>query len=165
MAGPRSLYRIEFQSELLSLLSIKDLTPLLCRISQMSNPQSVPPTKEEVTEEKASNLSAKDNTANICVVSFRDVARTISRLSFVPLVIREFSMTKRANRSVVNHRSSLLLLEDRAATITEDLVVVAEENEDEERVVVMEEELTLSLMSPSNIMTNLTMRNFRIIRP
>jgi len=47
----------------------------------------------------------------------------------------------------------------------EDLVVVAEENEDEERVKAVEVELTLSSMSPSNIMTNLTMRNFRIIRP
>jgi len=164
VASPRSLYRIEFQSEPLSLLSM-DQTPLLCRVLQTLNPQSVPLTKEEVIEEKASNLSVKDNATSIHVVSFRDVAGTISRLSFVPLVVREFSMTKQVNRSVANHRSSLLPLEDRVATIAEDLVVVAEENEDEERVKAVEVELTLSLMSPSSIMTNLTMRIFRIIRP
>jgi len=131
----------------------------------MLNPLSVPLTKGEVIEEKASNLFVKDNATSICVVSFRDVAGTISRLSFVPLVVRESSMTKQVNRFVANHRSSLLLLEDRVTTIVEDLVVVAEENEDEERVKAVEAVLMLSLMSPSSIMTNLIMRNFRIIRP
>jgi len=164
VASPRSLYRIEFQSERLSLLSM-DLTPLLCRVSQMSNPQSVLLTKGEVIEEKANNLFMKDNATSTCVVSVRDVAGITSLLSSVPLVVRESSTIKQVNRSVVNHRSSLLPLEDRVTTPTEDLVVVAEENEDVERVVVVEEELTLSSMSPSSIMTNLTMRNFRIIRP
>jgi len=131
----------------------------------MSNPQSVPLTKGEVIEEKESNLFVKDNATSIRVVSFRDVAGITSLLSFVPLVVRESSTIKQVNRSAVNHRSSLLLLEDRVITTTEDLVVVAEENEDEERVKAMEVELTLSSMSLSNIMTNLTMRNFRIIRP
>jgi len=164
VASPRSLYRIEFRSEHLSLLSM-DLTPLLCRISQMLNPLSIPLTKGEVIEEKASNLFMKDSATSTRVVSFRDVAGIISRLSFVPLVVRESSMTKQANRFAANHRSSLLPLEDRVTTAAEDLVAVAEENEDVERVVVEEVELTLSSMSPSNIMTNLTMRNFRIIRP
>jgi len=131
----------------------------------MLNPPSVPLTKGEVIEEKASNLFVKDNATSIRIVSFRDVAGTISRLSFVPLVVRESSMTKQVNRFVANHRSSLLLLEDRVTTIVEDLVVVAEENEDEERVKAVEAVLMLSLMSPSSIMTNLIMRNFRIIRP
>jgi len=133
----------------------------------MLNPPSVPLTKGVVTEERASNLFVKDNATSTRIVSSRDVARTISRLSSVPLVIRESSTIKQVNRSVVNHRSSLLPLEDRVTTTAEDLVVVAEENEDEERVVVVEVEveLTLSSMSPSSIMTNLTMRNFRIIRP
>jgi len=43
--------------------------------------------------------------------------------------------------------------------------VVAEENEDVEREKAVEVELMSSLMSPSSITTNLTMRNFRIIRP
>jgi len=106
----------------------------------------------------------KDNVTNTRVVSFRDVAGTISRLSFVPLVVKESFMTKQVNRSVVNHRSSLLLLEDRVTIVEEDLVVVAEEKEDVERVKAVEVELTLFSMSPSSIMTNLTMRNFRIIR-
>ena len=108
----RSLYRIEFQSEPLSLLSIKDLMPLLCRVLRTSNLQSVPLIKGEVTEEKASSLFEKDNTTSTRVVSFRDVARTISQLSFVPLVVRESFMIKVVNRSVANHKSSLLLLED-----------------------------------------------------
>jgi len=44
-------------------------------------------------------------------------------------------------------------------------VVVVEEKEDEERVEAEEEALTLSLMSPSSIMTNLTSKSFRIIWP
>jgi len=131
----------------------------------MLNPPSVPLTKGEVIEEKESNLFVKDNATNTRVVSFRDVAGIISRLSFVPLVVREFSTIKRVSRSAANHRLSLLPLEDRATTTDEDLVVVTEENEDVERVKAVEVELTLSSMSPFNIMTNLTMRNFRIIRP
>jgi len=73
-------------------------------------------------------------------------------------------MTKRVNRSVVNHRLFLLLLEDQVTTIAEDLIAVAEENEDVERVKAVEAELISFLMSPSSIMTNLIMRNFRIIR-
>jgi len=142
-----------------------DLTPLLCRVSQMLNPLSVPLTKEEITEEKASSLFVKDNATSTRVVSFRDVAGIISRLSFVPLVVRESSTIRQVNKSAANHRLSLLLLEDRITTTAEDLVVVAEENEDEERVKAVEVELTLFSMSPSSIMTNLTMRNFRIIRP
>jgi len=131
----------------------------------MSNPLSAPLIKGEVIEEKASSLSAKDNATSTRVVSFRDVAGTISRLSFVPLVIKGSFTTKQVNKSVVNHRSSLLPLEDRAATIAEVLVAVAEENEDEERVKAVEVELMLFSMSPSSIMTNLTTRSFRIIRP
>jgi len=124
----------------------------------MSSPQSVPLIKGEVIEEKASNLFVKDNAISIRVVSFRDVAGIISWLSSVPLVVKESSMTKQVNKFAANHRSYLLPLEDRVTTI-------AEENEDKERVVAVEVELTLSLMSPSSIMTNLIMRNFRIIRP
>ena len=163
MAGPLFPYRIRFQSELLSLLSM-DLTPLLCHVLQMLNPPSVPLTKGEVTEEKASNLFVKDNATSTRVVSFRDVAGIISRLSFVPLVVREFSTIKQVNRSAANHRLSLLQLEDRVTTTEEDLVAVVGENEDVERVKAVEVELTLSSMSPSNIMTNLTMRNFRIMQ-
>jgi len=110
----------------------------------MSNPQSVPLIREEVTEEKASNLFVKDNATSICVVSFRDVARITSQLSFVPLVVRESSMTKAVNKSVANHRSFLLRLEDRVIIIVEDLdpVVAKAENEDEERVKVVEVVLT-----------------------
>ena len=82
VAGPRFLYRIVFQSEPLSLLSIKDLTPLLCCVSRMLNPPSVPLTKGEVTEEKASNLFAMGSTTNIRVVPSRDVAGITFRLSF-----------------------------------------------------------------------------------
>jgi len=142
VAGPQFLYRIVFQSKPLLLLSIKDLAPLLCRASQTLNPPSVPLIKGEVTEEKASNLFAKDNAISIRVVSFKDVTGIISWLSFVPLVDREFSMTKQVNRFAVNHKSSLLLLEDRVTTITEDLAEVVEENEDEERVKAVEVELT-----------------------
>jgi len=76
-------------------------------------------------------------------------------------------MTKAVNRSAANHRSSLLLLEDQVTTIVEDLdlVVAKVENEDEERVKTEGEELMLLLMSPSNILTSLIMKNFRIIRP
>ena len=153
--------------QILSLLSIKDLTPLLCHVLPMLNPLSVPLIKGEVTEEKASNLFAKDNATSTRVVSFRDVAGITSQLSFVPLVDRESFMTKAVNRSAANHRSSLLLLEDRVTTIVEDLdlVVAKVENEDEERVKTEGEELMLLLMSPSNIMTSLIMKNFRIIRP
>jgi len=130
----------------------------------MLNPPSVPLTKGEVIEEKASNLFVKDNATSTRVVSFRDVAGITFLLSFVPLVVRGFSTIKQVNRSVVNHKLSLLLPEDRVTTTAEDLVVVVGENEDVERVKAVEVELTLFSMSPSNIMINLTMRNFRIIR-
>jgi len=43
--------------------------------------------------------------------------------------------------------------------------MVAEENKEEERVKDEVEALTLSSMSPSNIMTNLISKNFRTIQP
>ena len=166
MAGLLFLYRIALQSELLSLLSIKDLMPLLCRVLPTLNPPSVPLIKGEVTEEKANNPFAMDSATSTRTVPSKDVAGIISWLSFVLLVIREFSMTKVANRFAVSHRSFLLLLEDQVVTtIAEDLVEAVVENEDEERVKVEEEvELTLSSMSPFSIMTILTMRSFRIIQ-
>jgi len=112
--GPPSLYRIKFQSELPLLLSIQDLlAPLLCCALQMSNPLSVLLIREEVTkEEKASNLFAMDSATSTHAVPSRDVTGIISWLSFVPLVVNRFSMTKEANKFAVNCRSSLLQLED-----------------------------------------------------
>jgi len=133
----------------------------------MLNPQSILLTKEAVIEEKASNLFVMDSAVSICTVLSKDVAGIISQLSFVLLVVREYSTTKAVNRYAVSHRSFLLPLEDQVTTIMEDQVEAVAENKVKERVKVKEEvELTLFLMSPSNIMTNLTMKIFRrIIRP
>jgi len=76
----------------------------------MSNLLSVLLFREEVIKAKANNLFTKDSTISIHAVPFRDVTRIISQLSFALLVIRGFSMTKVASRSVANPRQSLLLL-------------------------------------------------------
>jgi len=76
-----------------------------------SNTQSILLFKEEVIEEeKESNQFAKDSAVTTHVVSFKDVAGITSQLSFVLLVIRGFSMTRKACRFAANLKLLLLLL-------------------------------------------------------
>jgi len=103
-------------------------------VPYQTNTQSILLFKEEVIEEeKESNQFAKDSAVTTHAVSFKDVAGT-SQLSFVLLVIRGFSMTKKACRFAANLKLLLLLLslEDRTI-IMEDLLMVVEESEEKER--------------------------------